>query len=51
MLVFTLSILLLYIISPIDLMPELYLGLLGLVDDVIALILVLGIVGFTSLRR
>jgi uncharacterized membrane protein YkvA (DUF1232 family) len=46
-LVLWLSLLLLYIISPIDLMPELYLGLLGLVDDVAAIFLVLVIVGWT----
>jgi uncharacterized membrane protein YkvA (DUF1232 family) len=50
-LVFWLSLLLLYIISPIDLIPELYLGLLGLIDDVLAVFLVLGIVGYTSLLR
>lgn len=38
-----LSILILYILSPIDMVPELYFGLLGLIDDCIALILLVGL--------
>ena len=43
--VFWLSVLILYIVSPVDLIPELYLVLVGLIDDMFALIIVLGIVG------
>lgn len=48
-LVIWLSILIIYIISPVDILPELYLGLVGLIDDLVAMIIVVLIVGRSSL--
>lgn len=42
-LIFVVSALVLYVLSPIDLIPELYFGLCGLIDDIIC-IFIMGLI-------
>jgi uncharacterized membrane protein YkvA (DUF1232 family) len=50
-LIFWISALLLYIVSPVDFIPEMFFGLFGLIDDLIALIILLCFIGGAVILR